>query len=453
MQFRKYFFRSSDSDSREIFFAEDSLVVLGRNIEPMFEGGFDNFKLDDFEFYRQDFEAYGDAARAFRTQCGKLIKGGYYETADTFAADSLAAGLLPKPYWQKALDEAVLIWADNHADEQLKAALAALPQMPPEGEPLALFLRAYQAKRTKSPDWIERARAARAAADARVKASEDTYTWSIPQTDIRAEIMTLAGEADLQKGDGAAALRALTLSLDLRPNHHAAYLWAWTIINYFPQRQEDAFDRIYPYLTSGYLPAAAMPEIVDRPAFKQYEARRRQLQKTGTYVHRWSEGGPPASVEAITAVERELDCTFPDDYRTFLREHGECDLIVQGPDDTYSLHVVAPEMLRESRDNILRFITMTESIDIAEAAFQSEYGVSLKKLVPVAAPTAASNCVYLHTGQGPKYGYCFTWNHDGAFELTYEHPSFAAYMDALMKGIDAKDPVALDLFNISVEDE
>lgn len=453
MQFRKYFYRLSDGDSREIFFAEDNLVVLGRHVKPMFEGEFENFNLADFEFYRGEFETYLDSNLAFRAQCDALVAHGYFETWHTFASDSLKDDLTPKAGWQKALDNAVLAWADNHADDRLKTAVDALPDMPPEGEPLALYLRAYLANRMHAEDRASRAFAAKQAMDARVEAKLATYTWSMPQTYIRAEILTLVGEIELQKGDGKAALEALTRSRDLRPNHFTAYLLAWTIVTYFPQREEDGFDCIYPFLKYGDLDRSAMPEIVGRPAFRDYMARRLDLEKTGSYVHRWSSGGIPASDAAIAAAEGELGCTFPDDYRRFLRERGECDLIVLGPDETCELHFSGPGRLFEQRENIQDFIVMAESVDAAEEAFRAEYGVSLKHLVPVAAPTAASNCMFLHVQPGPKYGYCFTWNHDGPYELEYEHPSFSAYLGALTKGIDASEPGALDLFNIFVDEE
>jgi hypothetical protein len=43
------------------------------------------------------------------------------------------------------------------------------------------------------------------------------------------------------------------------------------------------------------------------------------------------------------------------------------------------------------------------------------------------------------------------WNHDDAWDLVNEQPSFEAMIAMLLAGIERPEAVALDLFNISVE--
>lgn len=99
------------------------------------------------------------------------------------------------------------------------------------------------------------------------------------------------------------------------------------------------------------------------------------------------------------------------------------------------------------------FVTITVSRNEAVTAFREDHDVSLEHLIPIAEPQDSSNALLLHIGPGTKYGHVYVWNHDGPFELVYEHATFDEMMRDLLDGIEKQDPVALDLFNIDPDSD
>jgi len=256
-------------------------------------------------------------------------------------------------------------------------------------------------------------------------------------------VLELLSECHLAAGNPAAALEAIEQAQEAERDSERTLLRANILCDHFPEREEDAFDDIYRYVDySDY------SSITSRPAYAVYAARREADDAARKASWRWSAGDVPADEAVIADAECSLGGRLPDDYRTFLKERGKSTLYVRTPEEDAKLDFFRPEQLAKQRDYLLDFITMTEDLEEAAAAFRDEYGVSLQHLIPVAEPRNASNALLLHIGPGDNYGRAYVWNHDGAFELVYAQPSFGQMMRELLDGIEKLDETALDLFNI-----
>ena len=100
------------------------------------------------------------------------------------------------------------------------------------------------------------------------------------------------------------------------------------------------------------------------------------------------------------------------------------------------------------REALVKFITRTDKPSTAEAFFRAQYGVSLRHLVPIAEPTNLSCNIVIHLGKGERFGWCFRWDHDGAWELEGPQPSFDAALAALTTGIERRDASVLRFLGI-----
>ncbi len=83
--------------------------------------------------------------------------------------------------------------------------------------------------------------------------------------------------------------------------------------------------------------------------------------------------------------------------------------------------------------------------------FRKQYGVSLRDLVPVAEPAQESRCMVIHLEKGDRFGWCFQWDNDGAWELEHATPSFDAAMKALTDGIEQRDKAILSFLGIYID--
>ena len=160
----------------------------------------------------------------------------------------------------------------------------------------------------------------------------------------------------------------------------------------------------------------------------------------------------PASKQDVDEAERQLGAKLPGDYREFLTTYGETELLVRLPDDSGELRFYKPLELATQRDNLFKFITRTEkNHEKVSAYFREEYGVSLRDLVPVAEPAQASRCVVIHLEKGERFGWCFQWDHDGAWELEHPSPNFDAALKALTDGIEQRDTAMLSFLGIDLD--
>lgn len=70
--------------------------------------------------------------------------------------------------------------------------------------------------------------------------------------------------------------------------------------------------------------------------------------------------------------------------------------------------------------------------------------VSRKDLVSIAEPNQYSRCVVMHLGQGERFGWCFHWDRDGAWEQEQATPSFDAALKAITSGVEGRDQMILE---------
>lgn len=399
------------------------------------------------EFLRQEFGRTNESVGAFRREAETLRAAGYIETHHTkYTLRDLEGDFTPKPEWQRALDEAIMSAFADPLDVRADQ-FATLAGTPAAGEPTALWLAAQHARASKQPDALEKAERARDALLQREASGAPQYTWSLFPHVVKGYIYELLADCylDAEPPDPWAALEAISIALEADPDKARLIFWASIICGCFPEREEDAYDSIHSWAhRSGF------EEITSRPSYAAYAARRAKDAAAGRGTWRWGWGRPQSEAE-IAAAEGALGVTFPDGYRRFLRERGQCDLFVRLPKDDARLRFAAADQLWRSREDFINFVALADSEANVARYFRDDHGVDLRHLIPIAAPSGASNLLLLHTEPGDSYGSCYVWNHDDAWDLVNEQPSFEAMIAMLLAGIERPEAVALDLFNISVE--
>lgn len=399
------------------------------------------------EFLRQEFGRTNESVGAFRREAETLRAAGYIETHHTkYTLRDLEGDFTPKPEWQRALDEAIMSAFADPLDVRADQ-FATLAGTPAAGEPTALWLAAQHARASKQPDALEKAERARDALLQREASGAPHYTWSLFPHVVKGYIYELLADCylDAEPPDPWAALEAISIALEADPDKARLIFWASIICGCFPEREEDAYDSIHSWAhRSGF------EEITSRPSYAAYAARRAADAAAGRGTWRWGWGRPQSEAE-IAAAEGALGVTFPDGYRRFLRERGQCDLFVRLPKDDARLRFAAADQLWRSREDFINFVALADSEANVARYFRDDHGVDLRHLIPIAAPSGASNLLLLHTEPGDSYGSCYVWNHDDAWDLVNEQPSFEAMIAMLLAGIERPEAVALDLFNISVE--
>jgi hypothetical protein len=217
------------------------------------------------------------------------------------------------------------------------------------------------------------------------------------------------------------------------------------LCEHFPDRQEEAFDAAHKYAQHGGYEA-----ITALTAYAKYVTRRKR--KSGSAKGwRW-ERKKPARLADLHKAEEQLGTVLPADYRDFLATFGPAQLSVRLPEQSGELCFYEPAELARQRQNLFDFITRTEK-DPAKASawFREQYGVSLRDLLPVAEPAQESRCVVIHLEKGERFGWCFQWDHDGAWELEHATTSFDATLKALTDGIEKRDAALLNFLGIYID--
>jgi len=437
MYLAKFFHRPPGDDDREL------MLIPGR--EPMVIGVHMNWKgdPDSNEFLRVAFSNIADAAAAFRRHVADLVAAGYVETSHTnYTLRDLPPDPEAKLDWQKGLDELMILALAAPMAEQA-AQLDALKGTPAEHEPLYLW---HAARRLYSAgdDAAQTVRFAEQARDtllARRAAGQPHYAWSIYEGDLEGRILELLSDVQLEAGNPDAALKTIEHLCKIAPSQDRIIKRAELLCGYFPDRREEAFDDAYQWSRFG-----GYEDIMAFPGYAEYEARRKATKSAKGW--RWKRG-TPASKADVSAAEETLGVRLPDDYRNFLLKRGETELLVRLPESSSELRFYAPSELATQQRNVLDFIAHSEDeLEEACAYFRKEYGVSLKHLVPVAEPSQLSRCLLLHVEPGERYGQCFQWDHDGAWELEQEQPSFEIALKALTDGIAQRDSTQLAFFDL-----
>lgn len=437
MYLAKFFHRAPGDDDREL------MLVPGS--DPMVIGVHMNWKgdRDADKFLRKEFSGIADAAAAFRRHVAKLVAAGYVETDHTnYTLRDLGPNPRAKPDWQKGLDELMILALSAPMAEQA-AQLDVLKGTPAEHEPLYLW-HAARCGKVAGEDLAQAVRFAEQARDtlvARRAAGQPHYAWSIYENDLEGRILELLSDVYLQADNPDAALKTIEHLCKTAPNHTRILKRAELLCGYFPERREEAFDDAFQWSRFG-----GYEDIMAFPGYEDYEAQR----KAGTSSKGWRwKPGTPASEADVSKVEQVLGVRLPDDYRKFLLTRGETELLVRLPESSSELRFYAPDELATQLRNVLDFIAHSEDeFEEACAYFRQEYGVSLKHLVPVAEPSQLSRCLLLHVEPGERYGQCFQWDHDGAWELEQQQPSFDVALKALTDGIERRDAAQLAFFDL-----
>jgi hypothetical protein len=447
MHLAKFFHRAPGDDDRELLLIPGSDMLLGIHMRELDLRNLDFGNDLDFpsnEFLRQQYATLREAVAAMREEAEKLRAAGYVETTHTnHTLRTLLPDPQPKPAWQQGLDEMMLDSLVEPLDVRAKR-IAELSGSPAAAEPLYLWLAGHHALAAFPDDnrALPLAEAARDARAARRAAKQPHYAWSIRDHDLEERILDLLFEAQLRAGQLEAALETIELACDIAPSQERFASRAWFLSVYVPERRDEAFFDAYRYGSNGSFDA-----ILDDPAYTHYVARRAVAK--GRDAWHWSGRLKPAGEAALASAEAKLGVTLPEGYRRFLSQPGYTRLMVGLPGHSGVLRFYRPEELDEQRQNLFDFITMSEPDKAkAEAYFLGEYGVSLRHLVPVAVPENLSNWLVLHLGAGERHGWCFQWNHDGAWELEEGQPGFTAALAQLTRGAEEEDARQLEFLGI-----
>jgi SMI1/KNR4 family protein SUKH-1 len=441
MYLAKFFHRApGDNDKELLFIPGDEPIVMGIHMHG-------DEKIGEDEFLREEFSDIRAAVTVFRHHAAELAAAGYMETTHTrYTLRNLLPDPQPKPAWQKGLDELMLAALSAPLEEQAKQ-LAALRGTEAAREPLYLWLAAHHAysDETGNGKTMRFAEQARDTLASRRAGKMPHYAWSIPESELEARIFEVLSWAHLRAEDPAEALAAIEEAFRIDPSQDREVQRCTILCEHFPERQEEAFDSAFKYAEFG-----GFEEIMAQPAYKEYLAARKRRKKSDK-GWRWS-GKAPASEAELRDAEARLGSTLPNDYRKFLATTGASELRVRLSDHSGELRFYRPSELATQRDKLVNFITRTEADDTKAADyFRREYGVSLRHLVPVAEPTQQSRCVLIHLEPGERFGWCFHWDHDGAWELEQPTSSFDAALKALTGGIEKRDESMLGFLGIYID--
>jgi hypothetical protein len=441
MYLAKFFHRAPGDDDRELLLIPGGdPMVIGIYMDEIHE-------TQREDFLREEFSGIVDAVAAFRRQVNELTAAGFMETTHTkYTLRNLLPDPKPKPDWQKGLDELMLAAISAPLNEQ-QSHLEALKDTPAAAEPLYLWLAAHHSYAADEDNerTIRFAESARDTLAARRDAKAPHYAWSLWVNDLEGRIFQVLSSAYLRADKPQAALEAIEQGYKIAPSQDRGVQRALILCEFFPERQEEAFDAAFQYNRFG-----GYEEIMALPAYAEYAARRQKKPKSDK-GWRWK-AKKPASEADLRKAEEALGATLPEDYRKFLTAQGPTELLVRLPEHSGELCFYKPAELAAQRENLLNFITMTETDrENASAYFREEYGVSLRALVPVAEPAGESRCLVIHLEKGERFGWCFHWDHDGSWELDHPTPSFDAALKALTDGIKKRDKGVLSFLGVYLD--
>jgi hypothetical protein len=441
MYLAKFFHRPPGDDDRELLLIPgNEPIVMGIHMDEKRE-----IQRDDF--LREDFSDSKTAVAAFRRHAAKLVASGYIETTHTkYTLRNLLPDPQPKADWQKGIDDLMLAALGEPLKEQAKH-LAALRDTPAANEPLYLWLAAHHshADDQDNGQTIRLAERGRDTIVTRRAAKMPHYAWSIPENDLEARLLEVLSWAQLRADDSKAALEAIEEACKVDVSQDRVAQRATILCEHFPDRQDEAFDDAYKYHSFG-----GFEEIIELPAYADYVKRRKRKSKSDK-GWRWH-SKKAASEGDVLQAEQELGAKLPKDFRKFLAKHGESELQVRLPKDSAELCFYRPTELATQRNNLFNFIARTEEDkNEADAYFRKEYGVAASDLLPVAEPANHSRCLVINLGQGERYGWCFQWDHDGAWELEQAQPSFDAALKALTGGIEKRDATMLSFLGVYLD--
>ena len=441
MYLAKFFHRPPGDDDRELLLIPGGHpMIIGIRMQGSVE-------TQTEDFLREEFFDIGDAVAAYRRHAAELVTAGYMETTHTrYTRRNLLSYPEAKREWQKGLDDLMLAALSAPLEEQTRR-LAALEDTPAAREPLYLWLAAHRgiAASDDNERTIRFAEEARDTLASRRAGKTPHYAWSIAESDLEGRIFEVLSWAQLRADDPMAALDAIEQAYRISPSQNRGVQRATILCDHFPERQEEAFDAAHKYAEHG-----GYEEITALPAYAAYVARCKCKPKSDM-GWRWKTKKPATETD-LRQAEQQLGATLPDDYRRFLTTFGQTELSVRLPGQSGELCFYRPSELAVQRDNLFNFITLTgKDPEKISAYFRQECGVSLRDLVPVAEPAQESRCLVIHLEQGDRFGWCFHWDRDDAWELEHPTPSFDAALEALTDGIKRRDTTLLSFLGVYID--
>ena len=444
MYLAKFFHRPPGDDDRELLLILDSSCGDGHALMSFIMDGRSE------PYLRNDYAGAREAVAALRRAAEALRRDGYVETADTnYMRRALPSHPKAKPAWQQGIDELLLCTLLDDALSQA-ALIHKLAGTPAAQEPVYLWLvarRAFSVRPNDTDGALARTENARDTLGARRASKTPPYTWSLRHLEIEAYLHDLLCEIHFAAGEVRAALDAAQHAQEANGDQYRGGRIAWMLSQYFPDREEDAFEQASRYAQFGGYEA-----VTALPAYAAYVARRQRRRAEADKGWRWSGRGEPASDDTLRTAERKLGGALPADYRRFLQTPRRTELLVRIDGTTTNLRFFPAAQLARQRDLLYGFITRAEKSPArAEAYFRAQYGVSLHDLVPIAEPTDLSCNIVIHLGKGDRFGWCYRWDHDGAWELEGPQPGFDAALTALTSGIERRDPSVLRFLGIGSE--
>lgn len=437
MYLAKFFHRPPGDDDRELLLIPGGApTVIGIHM-----------REDGEQYLREDFSDMGTAVAAFRRLVAEFAASGYMETAHTnYTLRNLLPDPQPKLGWQTGLDDLMLAALSAPLEEQAKH-LAALRETPAAGEPLYLWLAAHHSYAADADNLqtIRYAQLGRETIVARRAKQSPQYAWSISPNELEARTLEVLSWAEQRADNPAAALAAIEEAYRIAPSQDRGVQRATILCLDFPERREEAFDAAYKYHEFG-----GYEDIIALPAYADYVAQRKRKSKSDK-GWRWHTR-KPVSEDDLRQAEHELDAKLPKDYRKFLLKHGESELQVRLPEDSAELCFYRPTELATQRKNLFNFIARHEDDPAAvDTYFREAYGVAASDLLPVAEPANHSRCLVINLGRGERFGWCFQWDHDGAWELEQAAPSFDAALKAFTDGIAKRNSAMLNFLGIYLD--
>jgi hypothetical protein len=438
MYLAKFFHRPPGDDDRELLLIPGAdPMIIGIHMQGDAEGEY---------FLSEEFSDVIEAVAAFRRHARELVDAGYFETTHTkYTLRNLLPDPKAKPEWQKSLDDLMLAALSAPLEEQARY-LGAVENTEAAREPLYLWLAAHKSRAADQND--EAIRLANQALDtlaSRRAGKLPHYAWSIAESDLEGRIFDVLRNGHLAVGDPSAALEAAEEAYRISPSQDRGVHRATILCRHFPERQEEAFDAAFSYaLFGGY------EEIMALPAYAAYSERRKGKGKSDK-GWRWK-AKKPASESDLRQAEAELGARLPEDYRKFLATVGPAELLIRLPEHSGELRFYRPSELATQRGNLFNFIALREKDpEKISAHFREQYGVSVRDLVPIAEPAHESRCVVIHLEEGDRFGCCFHWDHDGAWELEHPVPDFDAALKTLTEGIEQRDSAILSFLSVYLD--
>lgn len=407
--------------------------------------------IEEARFFEERFSDDRTCVSAFERIAEQARADGYVlvDLLDRMV-DVIPPDANEKPAWQQAFDRSWLLMLSGADDFVLSNGAG------PGDEPLATYLRAFEILRrdqTKAEQAKPLALAARDECRRRSEGAVAMYTWSQHPVEFEACINDLLFEVHYNLKEYDAMFGAVRRAHDLAPNTFRSENLCWAQCYFFPQYRADAFETAFRYAEFGY------ENIKRHSEYAAFAARREAELRTGKPRVRWKDMRDPSTETDIAKAEAVLGMALPPDYRRFLASLGRSQLTFEYPgrseDRTQhaELSFFGADDLQATQKTFQHWIdTIERGGEGLTDAWPATHGVSRHDLLSVATPFDNSSCLVISSNPVAKYGQCYLWHHDEAFELVPFAPSFGAAIERFEKAFLSLHKEIYLFFNMSLHD-